>query len=110
MTGYYTLFQSAKSGEWYFNLKAGNHEIILQSEGYVAKSGAENGIASVQKNGGDEANYDLKESDKGNFWFLLKAANGQVIGKSEMYPSAAARKKGIESVKANAPTDAVKEP
>ncbi|WP_448833649.1 YegP family protein [Camelimonas sp. ID_303_24] len=35
--------------------------------------------------------------------FNLKAANGQVIGTSESYESAASREKGIESVKKNAP-------
>ncbi|WP_446680586.1 YegP family protein [Camelimonas abortus] len=35
--------------------------------------------------------------------FNLKAANGQVIGTSELYESAASRDKGIESVKKNAP-------
>jgi uncharacterized protein YegP (UPF0339 family) len=109
MAGYYTLFKSEKSGEWYFNLKAGNHEIILQSEGYVNKSSAENGIASVQKNGGDDARFERKQSDKGNFWFVLTAGNGQIIGKSEMYPTSAARDKGIESVKTNAATSVVKE-
>ncbi len=109
MTGYYTLFKSGKSGEWYFNLKAGNHEIILQSEGYVNKSSAEAGISSVQQNGGDDARFERKQSDSGNFWFVLTAANGQTIGKSEMYPTAAARDKGVESVKTNAATSIVRE-
>lgn len=108
MAGYYTLFKSDKSSEYYFNLKAGNHEIILQSEGYTAKGGAENGIASVQKNGSDEARYERKQSDKG-FWFLLKATNGQTIGKSEMYTTAAACDKGVESVKTNSSTTVIKE-
>jgi uncharacterized protein YegP (UPF0339 family) len=34
----------------------------------------------------------------------LKAGNGQVIGKSEMYNSASAMENGIDSVKTNAPT------
>ncbi|WP_420426367.1 YegP family protein [Algiphilus sp.] len=109
MAGYYTLFQSEKSGEWYFNLKAGNHEIILQSEGYTAKSGAENGIASVRSNGANDDRYERKSSDKGNYWFLLKAGNGQTIGKSEMYTSASSRDNGIESVKKNAPSTDVRE-
>lgn len=55
MAGYYTLFKSEKNGEFYFNRKAGNHEIILHSERYYAKSVAESRIASVQKNGTDPA-------------------------------------------------------
>jgi len=48
--GYFNLFKSDKNNEYYFNLKAGNHEIILQSEGYKAKASAENGITSVKAN------------------------------------------------------------
>ena len=40
-------------------------------------------------------------------FFVLKAANGKIIGQSEMYSSAAAMEKGIASVKANAPTASV---
>lgn len=39
-----------KAGEFRFNLKAGNGEIILSSEGYKQKSGCMNGIESVKKN------------------------------------------------------------
>jgi uncharacterized protein YegP (UPF0339 family) len=105
--GYYKLFQSEKSGEWYFSLKAGNHETILASEGYAAKGGAENGIASVQANAPNDARYQRKESAAG-WWFTLTAANSQTIGRSEMYNSAAARDKGIESVKANGPSTGVR--
>lgn len=109
MAGYFTLFKSEKSGDWYFNLKAGNHETILASQGYSDKSGAANGVASVQKNSADDARYERKESDKGNYWFLLNSTNGQTIGKSEMYTSASARDAGIESVKKNGSSGTVKE-
>jgi len=109
MAGYYTLFKSEKSGEWYFNLKAGNHETILQSEGYTSRAGAENGIDSVRENGTEAARFDRRESSVPNYWFVLKAGNGQIIGKSEMYPDARSRDKGIESVKTNAPTTEVKD-
>jgi uncharacterized protein YegP (UPF0339 family) len=46
----FTIWQSGSDSQWYFNLKAGNGEIILQSEGYVSKQGVENGVASVQTN------------------------------------------------------------
>lgn len=39
-----------KAGEYRFNLKAKNGEIILSSEGYKAKASCENGIESVRKN------------------------------------------------------------
>ena len=107
--GYFKLFKSDKNGEFYFNLKAGNHETILTSEGYKAKSGAENGIESVMKNGASDSNFDRKEAKNGQFYFNLKASNGQIIGTSEMYTSKAGRDNGIESVKKNAPGAETKE-
>ncbi|WP_414431292.1 YegP family protein [Alcanivorax sp. IL2] len=108
MSGYYTLFKSPKNNEWYFNLKAGNHEIILQSEGYAEKSGALNGIESVQTNGPKDERYVRKESAAGH-WFVLTAPNNKIIGRSEMYPNSTVSEKGIDSVKANSPTKVIKE-
>ena len=93
-----------KAGEHRFRLKAGNGEPILASEGYKAKSGCENGIASVQKNGPLDERYERKESANGKHFFALKAGNHEVIGKSEMYESKSSMENGIESVKKNAPT------
>ena len=91
------------SGQFMFNLRAGNNQIILTSELYREKGSAQNGIESVKKHAGDDANYERKVSKKNEPFFVLKAGNGQVIGKSEMYSSAAAMETGIASVKANAP-------
>ena len=46
--------------------------------------------------------YVIKKGKSGSY-FVLKAANGEPIGKSEDYSSEAACKNGIESVKRNAP-------
>ncbi|TDP57369.1 YegP family protein [Flavobacterium dankookense] len=91
------------NGEFQFNLKAGNGQTILASEGYTTKAACENGIESVRKNSQEDARYDRKESSNGKPYFNLKATNGQIIGNSEMYESVAARENGIESVKKNAP-------
>lgn len=45
----------------------------------------------------------IKAADKGTH-FVLKADNGEVIATSQVYKSKASCKKGIESVKKNAPT------
>lgn len=102
MAGKFELYKD-KAGEFRFRLKAGNGENILASEGYKEKSSAENGIASVQKNAGDDARYERKEAANGKHHFNLKAANHQVIGTSQMYESSASMEGGIESVKNNAP-------
>jgi len=106
--GYFKLFQSEKNSQHYFNLKAGNHETILSSEGYTDESGAQNGIASVQKNSQDESKFERKESSNGKQYFILKAGNGQEIGRSEMYESADGMENGIKSVMKNGSSEEVK--
>ncbi|MFN7120939.1 MAG: YegP family protein [Hydrogenophaga sp.] len=50
--------------------------------------------------------YELNKNDKGEFSFVLKAANGEVILRSERYESRAAADNGIASVQKNSPVDA----
>jgi len=38
-----------KGGEWRWNLKAGNGEVIAVSEGYSSKQGAKKGVGSVRR-------------------------------------------------------------
>jgi uncharacterized protein YegP (UPF0339 family) len=102
MAGKFVL-KNATGGKFMFNLKASNGEIILTSETYQEKSGALSGIESVKKNSVSDSNYERKIAVNNQFYFVLKAANNQVIGKSEMYTTRAAMENGIESVKKNAP-------
>ncbi len=99
----FEIYQSEKNKEYYFRLKAGNGENILGSEGYKAKSGCTNGIESVMKNATDEHHFEAKEAKNGKWHFNLKAANGQVIGSSQLYSTKAGMQKGIQSVMKNAP-------
>ena len=92
-----------KSGQFRFNLKAGNGQVILSSEGYTTKAACENGIESVRKNSQDDARFERKTAKDGSPYFNLKATNGQVIGSSEMYSGTSAMENGIASVKKNAP-------
>lgn len=103
------VISKRKNGEYQFNLKAANGQIILGSEGYTTKSACENGIESVKKNAPIDERYDRKESSNGKPYFNLKATNGQIIGSSEMYESIASRENGIESVKKNAPEASVED-
>jgi hypothetical protein len=102
MAGKFEIKQSA-NGKFHFSLKAGNGQIILSSEMYETKSAAENGIESVRKNSADAGRFEKRESKNGEPYFVLKAGNGQEIGRSEMYSSDAACQNGIESVSTNAP-------
>lgn len=91
------------NGEYQFNLKAGNGQTILSSEGYTTKANCQKGIESVRKNSQDDSKYESKTSTNGKFYFNLKSTNGQIIGTSEMYESSKGRDNGIASVKNNAP-------
>lgn len=95
--------KTRKNGEFQFNLKASNGQVILSSEGYSSKSSCLNGVESVRKNSQDENKFDKKTSSNGKYYFNLKATNGQIIGSSEMYESASGCANGIASVKKNAP-------
>lgn len=96
-----------KSGQFTFNLKAGNGQVILTGQSYASKQGAQDGIASVRTHGADDANFELKTSVAGEPFFVLKAKNGQIIGKSEMYSSTGARDNGVASVKSNSSSTTV---
>lgn len=101
--------KKAKDGQYYFNLKAGNGEVILTSEMYQEKRSAENGVESVKRNASADARYDRRTSTSGKHYFALTATNGQDIGRSELYESTDARDRGIESVKRNAPQASIQD-
>ena len=94
--------EKASDGQFFFRLKAGNGEVILSSEQYKTKVSAQGGIDSVKVNALLDARYERKTSTGNQPYFVLKAANGETIGRSQMYSTPAAMEKGIESVKANA--------
>ncbi len=106
MAGKFELKKS-KNDKFYFNLLAGNGQIILSSEMYESKASANNGIESVKKNAPDDSRYERMASTKQEPYFVLKAGNHQVIGKSQMYAAEKARDNGIESCKSNAPSASV---
>lgn len=91
-------------GEQYmFNLKAANGEVILTSELYNEKNSAVHGIESVKIHAVEDARFERKRARNGEPFFVLKAANGEIIGNSETYSSNWAMERGIRSVRRNAP-------
>ncbi len=83
MAGYFEC-KPAANGQFMFNLKAGNHEVILTSELYTTKAACSAGIESVRKNAIADANFIRKVAKDDSPYFVLVAANHQTIGKSEM--------------------------
>ncbi|NUP11413.1 MAG: DUF1508 domain-containing protein [Polyangiaceae bacterium] len=97
----------------YFRLRAGNGRIVVQSQGYTSKSGAQGGIDSVKTNGIDASRFEVFEGADGQHTFRIRASNGKIIGRGEMYASksgvfeAAARVREIlrELTNADEPSD-----
>lgn len=106
MPGLFEL-KASETGQFTFVLKADNGEIILRSESYTSKAAAEKGIASVQAHAADLANYSKHDAKDGSFYFNLIAANGLIVGTSQMYKSVESRDKGMASVQTNGPTKTV---
>ncbi len=68
------------------SVRASNNQIIRTGDAPVAK-------------------FELKKAKDGQYYFHLKASNGETILASEMYKTKASALNGIESVKKNAPED-----
>ncbi|WP_439106671.1 YegP family protein [Congregibacter sp.] len=103
MAGKFEL-KKGKTGKFSFNLKSGNGQVVFTSQTYDNKRSATAGISSVKKNADKDAPYERKMSTKKQPYFVMKATNGQVIGKSQMYSNAVSMEKGIKAVGANAPS------
>ena len=99
-----------------FHLVAGNGETIGTSEVYSSKSACLKGTESVRTNATaakvedqtakesvTNPKFEIYNDKAGQFRFRLKASNGENILASEGYTSKESCKKGIESVRKNAP-------
>ena len=95
--------KKAEDGQFMFNLKAANGQVILTSDLYMTKTSAENDVESVRINSARGGAFEERTNSQGGSYFVLKAANGQEIGRSVEYSSKEAMEKGITSVAENAP-------
>jgi len=109
MSWHYTIHKSEKNEKYYFNLHAGNGQIILSSQWYESKQWALGGIDSIRENSGDESAYESSESDAWKFHFVLKANNGEIVGTSQVYTGMDGCAKGILSVMENWAATTVRE-
>jgi uncharacterized protein YegP (UPF0339 family) len=97
------VIKKGKDGQDYFSLVASNGQAILQSEGYKSSSSCANGIESVRKNSQDKNRFECRTAKDGRAYFILKAGNGQEVGRSQMYKSDSGCRNGMASVATNAP-------
>lgn len=85
-------------GEFVAFLHANNGEIILTSEIYSTADGAKKGIATIQKNVGED-NFIVYCDKNRNYYFKLKNANNRFLCVGETYPTKSSCQSAIESVK-----------
>ena len=85
-------------GKYYFHLIAGNGQNVLRSQGYTALASAEKGIASVVANGVDARRFDVEAAENGDWYFDLKADNGETIGTSQLYATKYDADRGARAV------------
>lgn len=106
MAGKYVLHPAGEA-QFHWDLKGVNARTILSSQLYASKAGAETGIRSCRTNSADEAHYERLTAKDSSPYFVLKAANGEIIATSQMYTSESARDQGIASCRENGPTGAI---
>lgn len=101
MPGKFELYKD-KGGEFRFRLFSSDGKTLLGSEGYKVKSSATKGMESVRKNAPDDARYERKATNSGQFMFNLKSGNGQIVGTSVQYKTEAERDRAIDLTKQEA--------
>ena len=92
---------AGKDAQFYFRLRARNGETVLASEVYEQKGLCF--IESAKQNSPIEESYE-RQADKRTYFFLLKASNGAIIGKSDNYTDAVDMENWIQVVKMDSPT------
>lgn len=106
------VVKEAVNGQPYFVLTAKNGAIIGKSETYSSTAALENGMASVMKNAGlsdiedlssegapkRKAKFEMYNSKSGEFYFRLRAKNGEILFRSEGYTSKQGAKNGMETI------------
>lgn len=102
MAGKFEL-KLSKNNKYFFTLLEGAGPVVLTSEMYETKASAVNGIESVKKNSADDARYHRLAGKDGAPYFTLKAANGQVIGQSQMFKDEKERDKELDLCKTDGP-------
>jgi len=78
-------------------VRAGNGEIVLQSQGYTSAASADNGTDSVRTNGADVHQVEVLSASNGQAFFHVKAKNNRVIGTSEIYTTLSDATRGRDS-------------
>lgn len=105
----FEIFKGLDS-KYYFRLRAANGEIVIASQSYTTKTNAKKGVASIRTNGADAANFELVAAQNDQVYFVLRAANGKVIGHGETYVSESNAEAAVESISALIASEKIADP
>ena len=95
----FQVFKSNTKNQYYYLLKAtGNSRLILSGEGFSSKQKCLDAIKYIRENAENDDFYE-RTSSYLNYIFVVKAAEGSVIGKGEHYTIESARENSIEMIK-----------
>jgi uncharacterized protein YegP (UPF0339 family) len=97
-TGARVQIEEGSTADFRFNLFAANGQVVLSSEAYSTAAAAWNGAFAVQDAAALGTGFAILTAADGRFYFTLTAANGQVVGTSQMYTTKASAQDGITSV------------
>ena len=84
-------------GEYSWDLKASNGQILAQSDGYTSKAGCMNSIESFKK-AIEEGSFKCVKDKNGNFQYKLYTSSGRVCAVGEAYPSKTSAESAAQSV------------
>ncbi len=84
-------------GEYSWDLKASNGQILAQAEGYTSKAGCMNSIESFKK-AVVEGSFKCVKDKNGNFQYKLYTSSGRVCAVGEAYPSKTSAESAAQSV------------
>ena len=84
-------------GEYSWDLKASNGQILAQAEGYTSKSGCMNSIESFKK-AIEEGSFKCVKDKSGNFAYKLYTSSGRVCAVGEAYPTKTSAESAAQSV------------
>lgn len=87
-------------GRHYFHVLAGNGANLLRSQGYASRGAAEDGIQSVLTTGPNKDGYEILEAANGDYYFNVRASNGQVLGTSQLFASRASADRSATTLRA----------
>lgn len=99
-------FELSQSGPriYTFRLRASNGLVILSSRDHGSKQDALQGIESARHSAMIDACFERLVSARGEAYFRLMGAQGELIGSSQMYASRTTMEIGIASVVRNGPS------